>query len=118
MRTDSSPSVISSSAMPDDSRSSISFLTLRMSMNPALDISQKLLPLLGLFVCRQQGEFITLRAESDDRADGDIRKIRVLAKLFPRVHVADVNLDERDGDGQQRVAQCHAGVGEGARIER
>src|SRR5262245_19380389 len=32
MRTDSSPSLISISAMPDSSSSSISFLTLRMSM--------------------------------------------------------------------------------------
>src|SRR5690348_8230239 len=33
MRTDSSPSVISISAMPDSSSSSMSFLTLRMSMD-------------------------------------------------------------------------------------
>src|SRR5689334_6971938 len=33
MRTDSSPSVISISAMPDSSSSSMSFLTLRMSMH-------------------------------------------------------------------------------------
>ena len=41
----------------------------------------------------------------------------MLPERFARVHVAQVDLDERDLHRQQRVAQCDAGVGEAGRIE-
>src|SRR5688572_12584854 len=129
MRTDSSPSLISISAMPDSSSSSMSFLTLRISIRillffscecgersaekmPALLTSERQVVSRGA-----QRQLITERTESRDRADGDIGEIRVMAEGLPRMHVAQMHFDERNLHAQQRVAQRHAGVRERRRIE-
>ena len=39
------------------------------------------------------------------------------AEFLARVHVADVDLDERDAHGEDRIAQRHAGVRQGARVD-
>src|SRR5208283_411816 len=67
MRTDSSPSEISSSEIPDSSKSSINFFTLRISI-PELPKDRRLgggQPCTGRF----ERELIADRAEPDDAAD-------------------------------------------------
>ena len=41
-----------------------------------------------------------------------------MTKILPRKHVAQVNLNERNINGEQRIAQCDAGVRERARVEQ
>jgi hypothetical protein len=47
----------------------------------------------------------------------DVGEIRVLTECFPRVHVAQVHLDERDRNPQQCIAQGDTGVRVGRRID-
>ena len=63
------------------------------------------------------GEFVTLRAEADDAAHGDVREIRVMAEFLAREGVRQVQFDERQLHAEQRVAQRDAGVGEAAGVE-
>src|SRR5262245_33252109 len=113
IRTDSSPSEISSSAIPDSSSSSMSFLTLRMSI--AVAPLRALAGATQALVGRPQRELVADGAESRDRPDGDVGKIGVAAELLARLHVAQVDLDERHADREQRVAQRHAGMRQRAR---
>ena len=39
------------------------------------------------------------------------------AEILARMHVGQVDLDERDPHRQQGIAQRHAGVGEAGRVE-
>src|SRR5688572_23772591 len=110
MRTDSSPSVISISASPDSSSSSMSFLILRISITfPRKDVRGGRAPPGA----RAHSPALRGRRCCPPRCP----KIRVLAEGFPRVHVGQVHLDEGHADRQQGVAKRNAGVGEGARIE-
>src|SRR6185437_997263 len=103
MRTDSSPSVISISAMPDSSSSSMSFLTLRMSMEvPRVLTSQRdsvfalrrRRHLLQAAQRRGQGQFIADRAAARDAAHRDVGEIGMAAEVLAPERVADVDLDE------------------------
>ena len=57
-----------------------------------------------------QREFVPTRTKADDRTDGLVGKIGVMAKGFARMYVGQVHFDERDGDTRQRIAQRHTGV--------
>lgn len=88
IRTDSSPSWISSSSMPDSSRSSISFFTLRISIDAS---APKLLSvafeLFDSVYCCLQGELVALGAQPADHAFGHVGKVRVMAERLAFVHV-------------------------------
>src|SRR5512139_177569 len=108
MRTFSSPSVISSSAMPEASTRSMSFFSFLRSMGgPVLEVTQ------GKF----QRQFVTVRAQTGHDADGEIGKIRMVAEGFARVDVGKMDFDERDGRGRQRIAQGDAGMGVTRRVD-
>src|SRR5699024_9709110 len=108
MRTVSSPSVISSSATPEASTSSISFLSLRISTGVSLKMCDGSV----------QGQPVAQGAEADNGADGDVGKIGMAAKRFARGDVAQMYFDKRQCRGQQGVAQGDAGVRICSRIEQ
>src|SRR6202046_2877859 len=110
MRTDSSPSEISSSEMPDSSSSSISFFTLRMSIRDPLEESL----MLGgdqSGACALARQLVADGSQSDDAADSDVGQIRVLPKTLAREHVAQMNFDEGQLDREKGIAQGDAGMG-------
>src|SRR5690348_6234024 len=99
MRTASSPSLISISAMPDSSSSSISFLILRMSMPETLSL------LKGSTAIESGGsgaaelpdgslhrQLVPVGAQAGDQAGGDIREVGVMAKWLATLQVRQVNL--------------------------
>jgi len=45
------------------------------------------------------------------------RKVRMLAKGFARIHIADMYFDEWQVDGQQGVTQCDTCMGECAGVQ-
>src|SRR5512139_1345092 len=107
MRTFSSPSVISSSAMPEASTRSMSFFSFLRSMgSPVLEVTQRIF----------QRQFVAVRAQAGHHADGEVGKIRVVAEGFARVNVGKMNFDKRNGGSCQRVAQGNAGMGVSRRI--
>ncbi len=64
------------------------------------------------------GKFIADRPEAGDRASGDVREIGCVAERLPRLHIAQVNLDKGNADPEQGVAQGHAGMSEGCRVDQ
>src|SRR6185312_1756947 len=114
MRTASSPSLISISAMPDSSSSSISFLILRMSMREmppkdrirAVPLSGE--PLRG----GAHRRLVAIGAETGDHADRDVGEVGMAAERLARLGVGKMYLDERHPDRQHRIAQRDARVGE------
>ena len=95
MRTPSSPSVISISAIPDSSSSSMSFLTLRISIES----------LRGeMLYCRAQPQVVTQSAEAGDGPDGNIRQQRAVAKFFACLDVAEMHLDKWQAHCEEGVA--------------
>jgi hypothetical protein len=66
---------------------------------------------------RFQRELVTDRAKSDDAAGCDIGQIRAMPELLASEYVAQVNFDERYGNGEKGVAQRDAGVGKRAGID-
>src|SRR5918999_5730475 len=117
MRTDSSPSLISISAMPDSSSSSMSFLTLRISITSPLVLCPLLAGGREMVSGSAQRQLVADRAEPGDRAHGDVRKMGVMTEALACVHVAQVHFDERDLHRQQRVAQRNARMRERGRVE-
>ena len=65
----------------------------------------------------REGQFVPLGTQSADHALGNVREIRVVAEGFARMHVRQMDFDERNGGGQQRVPERDTGMGEGGRIE-
>src|SRR5438034_9343694 len=122
MRSASSPSLISISAMPDSSSNSISFLIFRMSMPGMPPRNQKAEtrssgrggePLRG----GAHGRLVTKRAQPGDDPDRDVREIGMPAKRLAGVRVGEVHFDERHTGAEDGVAQRDAGVRERARID-
>src|SRR5256886_11722158 len=121
MRSASSPSLISISAMPDSSSNSISFLIFRMSMPGMPPRNQKAKnaqasggggePLRG----GAHGRLVAERPQPGDDPHRDVRQIGMPAKRLAGVRVGQVYLDERHGGAAQRNAQRNAGVRESAR---
>ena len=64
-----------------------------------------------------QGQLVSDGAQADDGALGQVRKVGVVAKGLPLVHVGEVHLDKGDGHSGKGVAQGDAGVGKGGRID-
>src|SRR6202011_5072627 len=127
MRNASSPSLISISAMPDSSSSSISFLIFRMSMlgnAPLGDMSR-----MGCRVAVGSGrlgellhrgshcQLITERTQAGDDADRYVRKVRVVTKCLARLRVRKVYLHELQAYPEQSVAQRNARMRERAWVE-
>ena len=115
MRTDSSPSLISISATPVSSSSSISFLTLRISIDRDprawyLGGRWRAVPCSEVLVGGAQCQFVADCAETGDGPDGNVGKIGVMPERLASVYVAQVHLDERNLHGEQCVAQGDAGV--------
>src|SRR5579863_1863468 len=119
MRTASSPSLISISAMPDSSSSSISFLIFRMSMCgwPPKARGGVLWRAAETLRGGTDRRLVAEGAEAADHAHGGVREIGVTAKGLARVRVGKVHLDERHPHRQQRIAQRDAGMREGAGID-
>src|SRR5699024_9390627 len=99
---------ISSSATPEASTSSISFLSLRISTGVSLKV----------FDGGVQGQPVAVGAQTGDGADGDVGKIGMLTEWFARGDVGQVNVDKRQSRAQQGIAQRDAGVGVGSRVEQ
>src|SRR6185312_8087754 len=116
MRTDSSPSEISSSEMPDSSSSSISFFTLRISIREPL-CEFWFLRVSQAGACGDERKLVAQGSQSDDAADRDVGQIRTMSKFLARKQVAQMNFDERYRDPEKGVAQGNAGVGESPRID-
>src|SRR5215469_5928379 len=120
--TASSPSLISISAMPDSSSSSISFLIFRMSMPGMPPSVSRYGPRRSgcagePLECRPQRQLIAERPQAGDYPHGNVREIRVPAKALAGVDVGKVNLDERQGHRQNRIAERDAGMREAAGVE-
>src|SRR4051812_37499392 len=116
MRRASSPSLISISAMPDSSSSSMSFLILRISIDELLETDVDAVrsePGGG----GPDGQLVAERPQAQDDAGGDVREIRAMAERLARVDVGKMYFDEGQLHAQQRVAQGDAGVGVGARVD-
>lgn len=64
-----------------------------------------------------QRQFVTLDAQPADGADGDVGQVGMVAEGLAGEHVGQVDLDERNADPEQGVAQGHAGVGECGRVD-
>src|SRR5690606_27049738 len=121
MRTDSSPSRISSSSMPDSSSSSISFLTLRISIDYFRPVrylgccrlcGSGTLCLCQLCHGRLQRQAITVRSQPHDHASGDIGEIGVVTECLAPVDVGKMHFDKRNAHAKQCIAQRDAGMGE------
>src|SRR5882762_4494904 len=124
MRSASSPSLISISAMPDSSSNSISFLIFRMSM-PGMPPQRSgnwpkrrtsgagCEPLRG----GAYGRLVTECAQAGDDPDCDVREIGMPAKRLAGVRVGQVHFDEGHTGAEDGVAQRDAGVRERARID-
>src|ERR1039457_2817012 len=116
MRTDSSPSEISSSEIPDSSSSSINFFTLRMSIREPLEVSS-ILSCGQACAGRFERKFVSDGPKSEYATDREVGQIGVMPELLAREYVAEVNLDERYGCCQKCIAQRDAGVRIRARID-
>ncbi len=62
-------------------------------------------------------EPVTVNSESADNAIGEIRQVRMLAEFFARMHIRQVDLDERYLRREEGIANRDAGVGIGRRID-
>jgi hypothetical protein len=60
---------------------------------------------------------VARRPQTGDHADRQFRQVGMVAKRFAAVDVAQVNFNEWDGHGGERVADGHAGVGVGGRVD-
>src|SRR5690606_2685319 len=109
-----SPSVISSSEIPDSATRSIRVFSLRRSMDSAflrgswprgsrVGTSQR-------FDRCLQGQPVADRAESGDHAGGQVGQVRVMPESFAAMDVRQVNFDEGHRDRRKRVAERDAGV--------
>src|SRR3981081_806108 len=97
MRTDSSPSEISSSEIPDSSSNSINFFTLRISIREPLEKSL-VLAVGQTGACGFERELIADGSQSENAADRDVGQIGMLSKSLACEHVAAMHLDERTAD--------------------
>src|SRR5271168_4094676 len=79
MRTDSSPSEISSSEIPDSSSSSINFFTLRISIPEPLEESS-VLSVGQAGACGLERQLVADGTQSDNAADRDVGQIGMLSK--------------------------------------
>src|SRR4249919_747367 len=131
-RTDSSPSLISSSARFDFSSRSISALILRRSMQAsswdekgvggskagrnvvARAVRTRRLQAQGAF----ERVAVAFGAETADHRAGQVAEVAVLAERLAGMRVGQVDFDEGDLHRRQRIAHRHAGVGEGGRVDQ
>jgi hypothetical protein len=67
--------------------------------------------------CVTQGQVIALCAKSADDSYGHIGEIGVVAKGFAGEYIGQMHFDERNLYAGERIAQCHAGVSEGCRVD-
>src|SRR5262249_38966752 len=122
IRTASSPSLISISAMPDSSSSSMSFLIFRMSMPgvpPEGSESEQCLRSGRASQPQRGGPYRRLIAESAQPADdahSDVGDIGMAPEGLACVSVGQVHLDEGQAGAKQRIAQRDARMREGARV--
>src|SRR5688572_657715 len=117
MRTASSPSLISISAMPDSSSSSISFLIFRMSMPYEAPLRLFSSTLREVPRCRAHRELVARLPEPRDVAQRDVAQIRVATERLPGLRIREMHLDERHAYREQRIAQRDARVREGPRVQ-
>src|SRR5690606_35993023 len=132
MRTLPSPSLISSSAIPDSATRSIRVLSFLRSIQTfpchftVADNSPQRKKIViknenGMrrLSARQrvaQGGFIAIRAQSGDHPDGQVGQIGVMTERLSLVNIGYMHFDERDGDRSQSIAQRDAGMGIGPGI--
>src|SRR5579885_891059 len=135
IRTASSPSLISISAIPESSSSSISFLIFRMSMPGTLP--------LVMFVLERtvasgrggrgrlsadrtagqmpaggaHGKLVAEGAEARDHPERDVGEIGLAPECLARRRAGQMHLDHRQANREHRIAQRNAGVSEGAGVE-
>jgi hypothetical protein len=67
--------------------------------------------------CPLEGEIVGARAESADASEGEIGEERRAAKVLARLGPAQVDFDERKGDGEKGVAEDDARVREAPGVE-
>src|SRR5438105_5023260 len=115
--TFSSPSVISSSAMPDSCTRSISFFSLRRSIASSPRGGDSAPRTCGGLQCVVESKVIPAAAQAADGSDRQVGKVRAMPESLARVDIGEVNLDERDGDPGKRIAQRNARMRVGSRVE-
>src|SRR5438270_10484070 len=115
--TFSSPSVISSSAMPDSCTRSISFFSLRRSIASSPRGGDSAPRTCGGLQCVVESKVIPAAAQAADGSDRQVGKVRAVPESLARVDIGEVNLDERDGDPGKRIAQRNARMRVGSRVE-
>lgn len=64
-----------------------------------------------------QRQFITVRTQPGHHPDSKVGQIRVMAEGFARVNIGKMYFDKRNGNRRQRIADRHAGVSVGRRID-
>src|SRR5690606_40391850 len=101
MRTFSSPSVTSSSEMPDSWTRSISFLSLRKSILVSVrGVRLRRSRVVSVFGDAGQGVVerghVAVGAQAADHAHGAIGKVRVVAESLAGVDVRQVDFDVRN----------------------
>src|SRR5438105_2995484 len=115
--TFSSPSVISSSAMPDSCTRSISFFSLRRSIASSPRRGDSAPRTCGGLQYVVESKVIPAAAQAADGPDRQVGKIRAMPEWLARVDIGEMNLDERDGDPGKRIAQRNASMRVGGRVE-
>jgi len=65
-----------------------------------------------------QRQFITNSPQASNAAGGNVGKVRVMAERLTAMYVGEMDFNEGYANGEQGIPQCHAGVGEGGRIEQ
>src|SRR5687768_5072718 len=108
MRTFSSPSVISSSAMPDCWTRSICVFSLRRSIRS---------PLPGVLEREGERELVAFRSQPAHDPRRELAEIGLLPERFAGVNVGKMDFDERYRHRRQRIAQGDARMGIGGRID-
>src|SRR5882724_640935 len=129
IRSASSPSLISISAMPDSSSSSISFLIFRMSMLGNAPLSAFFQMSDGLAGWARSGwpgevphrgphcQLVTERTQAGDETGRYVGEVGMLAERLAPVDVREVNFHERQTYREQRIPQGNAGMRKRCRIE-
>src|SRR5688572_22949506 len=89
--------------MPDSCTRSMSFLSLRRSIELPQGMGER--------------EVVAAAAQAADRADRQAGEIGAMAERLARLHVGKVHFDERNADSGHCVAQRDAGMGVRRRVK-
>jgi hypothetical protein len=64
-----------------------------------------------------QGEIVPVDSQAGNLTTGDTGHHRFVTKRFPLVNIGKMHFDDGNLQHQQRITNCNAGMGKGARID-